>query len=373
MWKHILRRAGALALALACLPAGRARAVEVSASAAILMDMDSGRVLYERRADDRMLIASTTKIMTALVAIRDGNLSDTVKVSREAAYTEGSSMYLKEGEELTLETLLYGLLLCSGNDAAVAVAEHVGGSVEGFVERMNETALELGMEDSSFANPNGLDHEEHYSTARDMALLARAAMGNETLARIASTRTVTVGGRTMTNHNKLLGLMDGCLGLKTGYTQAAGRTLVSCAQRGGQRLIAVTLQDGNDWADHQSLFDYGFSAYPARRMAQLGHQLASRNGVPLVAADSFAWPLAQGENLETSVVLSRALTPPLRAGTRVGEAVFSLNGREVGRVGLLVGKNVNPPSPVQEAARAASPASSGGAAEAAMKILRSYR
>ena len=155
MWKHILRRAGALALALACLPAGRARAVEVSASAAILMDMDSGRVLYERRADDRMLIASTTKIMTALVAIRDGNLSDTVKVSREAAYTEGSSMYLKEGEELTLETLLYGLLLCSGNDAAVAVAQHVGGSVEGFVERMNDTALELGMEHTSFANPNG--------------------------------------------------------------------------------------------------------------------------------------------------------------------------------------------------------------------------
>ena len=138
-----LRRAWALVLVLACLLAGRAEAVEVSASAAILMDMDSGRVLYERNAGTRMLIASTTKIMTALVAIRDGSLGDTVKVSREAAYTEGSSMYLKEGEELTLETLLYGLLLCSGNDAAVAVAQHVGGSVEGFVERMNDTALEL--------------------------------------------------------------------------------------------------------------------------------------------------------------------------------------------------------------------------------------
>ncbi len=203
------RRAGALALALACLLAGRVRAVEVSASAAVLMDMDSGRVLYERNAGARMLIASTTKILTALVAIRDGNLSDTVKVSREAAYTEGSSMYLKEGEELTLETLLYGLLLCSGNDAAVAVAEHVGGSVEGFVERMNETALELGMEDSSFANPNGLDDEEHYSTAYDMALLARAAMGNETLVRIASTRTATIGGRTMTNHGPDLGELRG--------------------------------------------------------------------------------------------------------------------------------------------------------------------
>ena len=278
-------------MTLACLLTGQAQAVEVSASAAVLMDMDSGRVLYEQNARSQMLIASTTKILTALVAIRDGNLSDMVKVSREAAYTEGSSMYLKEGEELTLETLLYGLLLCSGNDAAVAVAEHVGGSVEGFVERMNETAMELGMENSSFANPNGLDDEEHYSTAYDMALLARSAMGNETLVRMASTRTVTIGGRTMTNHNKLLRLMDGCLGLKTGYTRAAGRTLVSCAERNGQRLVAVTLQDGNDWADHQSLYDYGFAAYPAKRMAQLGHEVAKEAGIPLIAADSFAWPL----------------------------------------------------------------------------------
>lgn len=359
------RRAGALLLALACLLTGRVKAVEVSASAAVLMDMDSGRVLYERNAGARMLIASTTKIMTALVAIRDGNLSDTVKVSREAAYTEGSSMYLKEGEELTLETLLYGLLLCSGNDAAVAVAEHVGGSVEGFVERMNDTALSLGMEDSSFANPNGLDDEAHYSTAHDMALLARAAMENETLVRIASTRTVSIAGRTMTNHNKLLSYVDGCLGLKTGYTRAAGRTLVSCAERNGQRLIAVTLQDGNDWADHQSLYDYGFSTYPAKRMAQLGHELAKQDGVPLIAADSFAWPLGQGETLETGLELDRPLTPPLRAGTRVGEAVFSLNGKEVGRVGLLVGRDLTPPP---EAGTPQRPE-----VETAMTVLRKYR
>lgn len=368
-----LRRAGALLLLLACLLTGRAEAVEVSASSAILMDMDSGRVLYERNAGARMLIASTTKILTALVAIRDGNLSDTVKVSREAAYTEGSSMYLKEGEELTLETLLYGLLLCSGNDAAVAVAEHVGGSVKGFVKRMNETAAELGMEDSSFANPNGLDDEAHYSTAYDMALLARAAMGNETLVRIASTRTVSIGGRTMTNHNKLLSYVDGCLGLKTGYTRAAGRTLVSCAERNGQRLIAVTLQDGNDWADHQSLYDYGFSAYPAKRMAQLGHELAEEKGSPLIAADSFAWPLAQGETLETNLELDRELTAPLRAGTRVGEAVFSLNGREVGRVSLLVGRDISPPA----AKEAAEPGTGGSSwkpeVETAMTALRKYR
>lgn len=248
----------------------QALAVGTSAASSILMDVDSGRVLYEHNADKKMLIASTTKILTALVAIREGDLDDVVKVSREAAMTEGSSMYLKEGEELTLETLLYGLLLCSGNDAAVAIADHVGGSQEGFVRMMNETAQELGMENSSFANPNGLDHEDHYSTARDMARLACAAVNNETLVRIASTKTVTIGGRTMTNHNKLLSMKDGCIGLKTGYTRAAGRTLVSCAQRNGQRLVAVTLQDGNDWADHQSLYDYGFSAYPASRAAVLG-------------------------------------------------------------------------------------------------------
>lgn len=336
-------------LALLSLLPGRAEGVGTSAASAILMDVDSGRVLYEQNADAKMLIASTTKIMTALVAVRDGNLSDTVTVSREAAYTEGSSMYLKEGEELTLETLLYGLMLCSGNDAAVAVAEHVGGSVQGFVKRMNETARELGMDRSSFANPNGLDDEKHYSTARDMAVLACAALENETVLRIASTRSITIGGRTMTNHNKLLSMMDGCLGLKTGYTRAAGRTLVSCAERNGQRLAAVTLQDGNDWADHQSLFEYGFSAYPAQRPAILGRELGRAavaggmsDSVPLVAADSFSWPLAEGERLETSLELFRDLSAPVTAGTRAGQAVFTLNGQEVGRVDLLCGKTVLP-------------------------------
>lgn len=346
------KRAAALGLAaLLCWAAvpSRAGAVSTSASAAILMDAESGRVLYEQNADKKMLIASTTKIMTALVAIREGNLSDTVKVSRKAAYTEGSSMYLKEGETLTLETLLYGLMLCSGNDAAVAVAEHISGSEAGFAKRMNEMAASLGMKSTSFANPNGLDHEDHYSTARDMAVLARAAMENETLARIVSTRTITIGGRTMTNHNKLLSYMDGCIGLKTGYTKAAGRTLVSCAEQNGQRLIAVTLQDGNDWADHQALFAYGFSTYPARRLAALGQEVDRvpiRGGVqgtvPLVAAESFSWPVKEGENPRTDIRLSGSLAAPVAAGTAVGEAVFTLNGKELGRVELLCGQYVAP-------------------------------
>ena len=327
----------------------RARAVSTSAAAAILVDADSGRVLYAQNADTKMLIASTTKIMTALVAIREGSLSDMVTVKREATLTEGSSMYLKEGEQLTLETLLYGLMLCSGNDAAVVIAEQVGGSQAGFVKMMNETAKELGMVHTSFANPNGLDAETHYSTARDMAVLACAAMENETFARIVSTRTVTIGGRTMTNHNKLLSWSEGCIGLKTGYTKAAGRTLVSCMEKNGQRLVAVTLPDGNDWADHQALYAYGFAAYPAKRLSVLGQPLrrvsvkdGAQKTVALVAAESFSWPVGEGETLKTDVRLDAPLAAPLAAGTRVGHAVFTLNGKEVGRVDLLCDENAAP-------------------------------
>ena len=348
MYRRLCCCLAAVLLLLGLFPS-QARAVGTSAASAILVDADSGRVLYEQNADAKMLIASTTKILTALVAIREGDLSQVVTVKREATLTEGSSMYLKEGEQLTLEALLYGLLLCSGNDAAVAIADAVGGSQAGFVKLMNETARELGMEHSSFANPNGLDDEDHYSTARDMAKLACAAVNNETLMRIASTRTVTIGGRTMTNHNKLLSYMDGCIGLKTGYTKAAGRTLVSCAERNGQRLVAVTLQDGNDWADHQALYEYGFAAYPARRAAVLGQEIGRApvqggqcDTVSLVAAASFSWPVAAGERLETRIDLDEPLAAPVKAGTQVGEAVFLLDGAEVGRVDLLCGETAWP-------------------------------
>ena len=348
----MLKRFFCTVLAAACL-AGvlpePAKAVSTSATAAILVDVDSGRVLYEQNADRQMLIASTTKILTAMVALREGTLTDTVQVSRAAAYTEGSSMYLKEGEELTLETLLYGLLLCSGNDAAVAIAEHVGGSVKGFVRKMNALAKELGMEHSSFANPNGLDDEAHYSTARDMAKLACAAVNEPMLVRIASTRSVTIGGRTMTNHNKLLSYLPDCIGLKTGFTKAAGRTLVSCVERNGQRLVAVTLQDGNDWADHEALFDYGFETYPTRRLARVGvalEQAEVRNGLsataPLVAAQNFSWPVKAGETVRTRVELNAPLQAPLQVGTPVGTAVFEWNGTEIGRVELLCGRTILP-------------------------------
>ena len=256
MWKKLCGALLPLTMLLALLPC-RAEAVQLSAAAAILMDADSGEILFEKDAGRCMRIASTTKIMTALVALEQAEPDDTVTVTREHM-TEGSSMYLKPGETVRVEELLYGLMLCSGNDAALALADCCGG-LDAFVQAMNEKAAALGMKDTSFANPNGLDDENHYSTARDMAVLAAYAAKDPTFRRICSTRTATVGGRTMTNHNKLLSQVEGCIGMKTGYTKAAGRTLVSCAERQGRRLVAVTLCDGNDWADHKALYETGFA------------------------------------------------------------------------------------------------------------------
>ena len=276
MARRILAALWAAVSLIGCMTAA-AEAVEVSAAAAVLMDADSGRLLYEKNGEKRMLIASTTKLMTALVALEQGGLQQEITVTG-GHMAEGSSMYLRPGEKLTLETLLYGLLLCSGNDAALAVTECMGG-VAPFVARMNEKAAELGMENTHFANPNGLDDEEHYSTAEDMARLAAAAMDDPVLRRVASTRTARIGGRTLTNHNKLLSRVEGCVGLKTGYTRAAGRTLVSCAERDGVRLVAVTLQDGDDWNDHASLYEQGFRVLRPVKAVERGLRLAAERAV----------------------------------------------------------------------------------------------
>ena len=248
-----------LFLLLFCIEPCGAETIGVSAHAAGLLDCDSGEVLYEKNADSKMLIASTTKIMTALVALDCARLDETAEVT-DHHMVEGSSMYLKPGETVSVEELLYGLLLCSGNDAALCLAEHCGGSIEEFVALMNEKAAKLGMENTSFENPNGLDGEKHYSTARDMALLAQAAAEDPTFCRLCSTKTVHIGERTMSNHNKLLSQLDGCIGMKTGYTKAAGRTLVSCCERDGRRLVAVKLCDGDDWNDHKRLYEWGFAS-----------------------------------------------------------------------------------------------------------------
>ena len=264
-----------------------AQAVGTSASSAVLMEAESGRVLYEQNAHEERLIASITKLMTALVALESGHdLEETVTVGEACTRAEGSSLYLRPGEEISLKGLLYGVMLRSGNDAALAVAEHCGGSVEEFVGRMNEKAAQLGMVNSHFANPNGLNAEGHYSSAYDMALLARACLENEALAEIAATKSATVDGRVLTNHNKLLWQYEGCIGLKTGYTEKAGRTLVSAARRGGMTLIAVTLNDPDDWRDHTALLAYGFSAYAPVTLTEEGTAVARRpvsgSGVPFL-------------------------------------------------------------------------------------------
>ncbi len=338
----------AMFLMFNCVTMPKSAAVSVSASSAILIDASSGEVLYEKNADQKMLIASITKIMTGLVALWYGELSDTVTVSKRAASTIGSSMYLKAGEKLTLEALLYGLLLSSGNDAGVAIAEHVGGGNEAvFIQRMNETARALGMTNSSFANPHGLDDKNHYSTARDMAKLASVAMQHPVFRRIVSTKTITVYGRTLTNHNKLLGVLDGCVGVKNGYTKAAGRTLVTCVERNGRRLIAVTLKDGNDYNDHKALYEYGFSLSPASCICAGGAYLgevpvsgAAKEYFPLMAGGELYYHVSEYDPVAMRIELYGELSAPIAAGTPVGVAVYSLYGTEIGRVPALMGEEV---------------------------------
>ena len=241
-------------------------APEIAAHAAILMHMDSGSVLYEKNADERMLIASTTKIMTALVVLDSCAPSELVTIKPEHCAVEGSSAYLRPGEEYTVESLLCGLLLASGNDAAKALAEHAAGSEEAFVACMNARAQQLGLENTHFVNPHGLDAEDHYSSAFDLARLTCEAMKNELFAEIVSAPEKACGERVYINHNRLLRRYDGCRGVKTGYTKAAGRCLVSCAERDGLRLVCVTLSDPRDWDDHAALFDSGFSEWRFARL-----------------------------------------------------------------------------------------------------------
>ena len=319
---------------------------QTGAEAFILMDAESGRVLAAQNAERELPIASTTKIMTALVAIEHGKLSDIVTV-KESHLKEGSSMYLRAGETLTLEELLYGLLLPSGNDAAECIADHCGGSVAQFVAWMNEKAQALGMAHTSFANPSGLDAPGHYSCALDMARLAARAMEDPTFARIVSTRTAAAGERMLGNHNKLLASLSGCTGLKTGYTDAAGRTLVTCCEREGLRLIAVTLNDREDWKDHAALYEYGFPTYTRRSAAVRGAVCAvvplrggTKESVSLKAAESFAYPLSEGERMSVSVQVPEALAAPLAPGDAVGELIVCKDGEEIGRVLLVSAETV---------------------------------
>jgi serine-type D-Ala-D-Ala carboxypeptidase (penicillin-binding protein 5/6) len=276
IWKLIIFSL-MVSLIIATIPQRAAAAPGVSAASAVLIEQKSGRILYEKEAHKKMRIASITKIMTAILAIESGKMNRYVTVSEQATRAEGSSVYLKPGEKIKLEDLVYGLMLRSGNDSAVAIAEYVGGSLDGFVYLMNQKAREIGMHNTHFANPHGLDdHENHYSTAYDMAILTRYAMQNKTYQKISGTKVHRAPNpsenwdRVWKNKNRLLSKYKYTTGGKTGYTKRAKRTLVSTAQNGDMSLIAVTLNAPDDWNDHISLYESGFREYDMAEVLSKG-------------------------------------------------------------------------------------------------------
>jgi D-alanyl-D-alanine carboxypeptidase (penicillin-binding protein 5/6) len=250
--------------------------VTVNAASAVLIEQKSGRILYEKDAHTKRRIASITKIMTAKLAIESGKMNEYVKVSEQATHAEGSSVYLKPGEKIKLKDLVYGLMLRSGNDTAVAIAEYVGGSVEGFAYLMNQKAKEIGMLNTHFSNPHGLDdNKDHYSTAYDMAVLMRYAMQDKTFKKISGTKVYRAQNptedwdRVWKNKNRLLTKYKYTTGGKTGYTKLAKRTLVTTATKGDMNLIAVTLNDPDDWNDHITMYESGFKGFD---MAEVLHE-----------------------------------------------------------------------------------------------------
>ncbi len=323
------------------------KAQAVSARRAYVLDAVSGRILYQKNPEERSLIASTTKIMTALVVCEQCNVLDRMRIPKEAVGIEGSSMYLKEGEILTLQELLYGLMLSSGNDAAVALAIYCGGTVEGFAEMMNDKARNLGLTGTHFENPNGLDSPGHYSTARDLAVLAAYAMENPVFRKTVSAKSVKAGERYLTNHNKLLWRVPGADGVKTGYTRAAGRILVSSATRNDRRIIAVTIDDPDDWQDHGKLLEEGFSRYTIQRVVSAGQVVGTlevagglKQRVEVIAAEDFDYALAPEERPQLALPGPGFVYAPAVEGQDGGYVYVLIEGKAVGKVPVTYGATI---------------------------------
>ena len=323
-----------------------------SARAAVLYEPTTESFLYSKNADERLAMASTTKIMTALVAIENSELDKEIEVADEAIGIEGSSLYLKCGEVLTMRELIIGLMLRSANDAAVAIAHAVSGNVENFADLMNQKACELGLSNTHFTNPHGLDDPEHYTTAKELALISAKALENETFREIASSRKETIKNsvgeaRLVVNHNKLLSMYDGAIGVKTGFTKRCGRCLVGAAERDGLRFITVTINAPDDWNDHISMFNYGYSLLEMRHIADVGEYcyklpvIGGENSYISVSnRDSFNKILKKSDkSVIPYVELSRYVSAPIKKGDVLGVVIFKLDGTVIGEIELVADEN----------------------------------
>lgn len=352
-WAVLVVALMTLASAL-CLPLTAAAAPSVSAKSAVLIEAETGRVLYQKNAFVRLPMASTTKIMTALVAIGSGNIDRVVTIPPEATGIEGSSVYLYPDEKLTLRQLIYALLLESANDAATAIAIEVAGSVEDFAVLMNRKAAELGLTATHFMNPHGLDHEAHYTTAFDLARIAAVALAEPVFRDICSTTRKTIplkgdeGTRVLVNHNKMLTQYEGAIGVKTGFTKKSGRCLVSAAERDGLTLVAVTLCAPDDWADHAAMLDFGFARYERESFADTGSLSLE---LPVVGGTSGTVAVQNTEALSAllsrehgtvtrRVEASRFLYAPVARGQIVGRVVYECDGVEIASSPLVAASEV---------------------------------
>lgn len=329
----------------------RADTVDTSAQAYALYCPDNGGFILSGSADERLPMASTTKIMTALITLEHSADDNKVVEFTEDMTSEGSSMYLKPGEKVTLDDLAVGMMMQSGNDAANAAAIAISGSIEAFSKLMNAKADEIGMNDTHFVTPSGLDDDYHYSTARDMTLLMAYAMKNERFREITSHTSMTVDfiepsdkSVTYPNHNKLLRMYEGCIGGKTGYTDKSGRCLVTAAERGGMTMIAVTLNDRDDWNDHIKLYDFGFDNYNAvipddhsytvDVVGGVSDSVSLRTGIP----DKMIAP--QNAEISETVILPPFVYAPAVKGDMAGKIIYESNGEPIGEVPLLFDEDV---------------------------------
>lgn len=348
--KKICSFAAALLL---CLPlcslfaAAESAQGDVSAQSAILIEASTGETIFEKNPHEKLPMASTTKIMTAVVALEHGDLSKTVQIAEGACGVEGSSIYLTAGEKLTLEDLLYALMLESANDAAAAIAYEIAGGIDEFAELMNQTAGQVGLTESHFTNPHGLDNEAHYTTAYDLAKLTAYALKNEQFRKIVSTYKHQIplrgdeGVRVLLNHNKLLRMSEDVIGVKTGFTKHSGRCLVSAAERDGVCVIAVTLNAPDDWRDHTLLHEVGFAKYHFERLAEPGQftfeipcPTADGGIVTVSNTDSLSACLKNGTEVTYVAEAPHLLMPPVNVGDVLGRVVFSANGKVLGEVPL---------------------------------------